>query len=174
MELYTPRCLIRPFAPEDLEDFMAYRNDAAWMKYQGFKGLSRREYQAALLGKHTLEQGLQLAVVLRDSGRLAGDLYLRREGGDLWLGFTVSPARAGQGYAREAAARVLEWAGETGFRCVLAHTHEENLPSAALLRRLGFRQAGREEELLLFVFFPEGSSPPQGLFPHYDAKENLL
>lgn len=42
---------------------MVYRNDAEWMKYQGFKGLTKEDYEAELLGVLTLVRGIQLAIV---------------------------------------------------------------------------------------------------------------
>ena len=45
MEIYTERCLIRRFEAPDIDDFMVYRNDMDWMKYQGFKGLTKQEYE---------------------------------------------------------------------------------------------------------------------------------
>ncbi len=51
MDLDTVRCNIRPFLVEDIDAFMAYRNDMDWMKYQGFKGLTKQEYTKALLNR---------------------------------------------------------------------------------------------------------------------------
>lgn len=40
----SERCYTRRFTESDLDAFIAYRNDADWMKYQSFKGLTREEY----------------------------------------------------------------------------------------------------------------------------------
>lgn len=45
----TVRCNIRPFNAEDIDVFMSYRNDMDWMKYQGFKGLSKQEAVSAVI-----------------------------------------------------------------------------------------------------------------------------
>lgn len=148
--LHTPRCLIRPFRPKDLTPFMAYRNDLQWMRYQGFCGLSRGEYAAFLLENRTLEEGIQLAVVCRKSHRLLGDLYLRREGETLWVGCTIRPARARQGFAREALGGVLGAAPVLGIQRVCAETEPANLPSAALLESLDFRETGTRGGLRVF------------------------
>ena len=55
MEICTERCLIRRFEEPDIDDFMVYRNDMDWMKSQGFKGLTKQEYEDALLGDHTFQ-----------------------------------------------------------------------------------------------------------------------
>ena len=37
----TNRCLLRCFKEKYLDSFMIYRNNEEWMKYQGFKNLSK-------------------------------------------------------------------------------------------------------------------------------------
>lgn len=41
--IHTARCTVRQFAEHDIDDFMVYRNDMDWMRYQGFKGLTRQK-----------------------------------------------------------------------------------------------------------------------------------
>lgn len=41
MEVHTAHCRLRQFEEQDIDDFMVYRNDMDWMRYQGFKGLTR-------------------------------------------------------------------------------------------------------------------------------------
>ena len=75
LNIYSKRCVIRPFNADDIEPFMAYRNDAEWMQYQGFKGLTKEAYAEALLGNASLTQGMQLAAIDTATGTLIGDLY---------------------------------------------------------------------------------------------------
>ena len=70
---------IRPFKESDIDDFMEYRNDMEWMKYQGFKVLNKEEYEDALLKDVSLEKGMQLAIINKSDDRLIGDLYVRKE-----------------------------------------------------------------------------------------------
>ncbi len=70
MNLETVRCIIRPFNAEDIDAFMSYRNDMDWMKYQGFKGLSKQEYMQALLNEHSLSNGIQLAIICKQTNKL--------------------------------------------------------------------------------------------------------
>lgn len=136
---FTSRCHIRRFREEDLDAFTAYRNDASWMQYQGFKGLSREQYRRALLAEASLETGVQLAVAERSCGRLLGDLYLRQTGRCCWIGYTLAPEHARRGYAGEAVAGALRWLKETAAcETVRAAVLPENAPSVALLGKLGF------------------------------------
>ncbi|HWQ58767.1 MAG TPA: GNAT family protein [Clostridia bacterium] len=153
IELTTERCVIRRFRASDIEDFMLYRNDADWMRYQGFKCRSRAEYERTLLGDAPLEGGIQLAVVEIASDRLIGDLYLKEEEDAYWVGYTVSPAYARQGYAFETLGALVAWCAQQGATCVKAGVLPENTASVGLLNKMGFQRAGMdqagEEELYI-------------------------
>ena len=59
------------------------------------------------------------------------------------IGFTLSRAYQGQGYATEAVSRLLDYAfGEMGLHRVVAITDQRNEPSFGLLERLGMRREG--------------------------------
>ncbi len=146
MELAAPRCTLRPFREEDLDDFMAYRNNLEWMQYQNFKGLGRAAYQKALLGKATLAEGRQYAMVHSAEGRLIGDVYLRRSGGVYWVGYTVRPEYARRGYTGEVLAALLARLKEAGAKRVMAGVMPENLASAALLKKCGFTRSGSAQD----------------------------
>ena len=51
------RCVVRRFRATDIDAFMAYRNDLVWMRHQGYKGLTRSEYEAALLAEPQVADG---------------------------------------------------------------------------------------------------------------------
>lgn len=135
----TARCLIRRFEEKDLPAFAAYRNNAAWMKHQLFKGLTLPEYREALLTSRSAEEGVQLAIVHADSGHLIGDLYVHAQNGDYWVGYTVAPAYARRRYALEAVRALLGWLKQKkACTRVLAAVLPENTPSEKLLIQLGF------------------------------------
>lgn len=150
MKRLTERCVVRHFREEDLDAFMAYRNDAAWMQFQGFKGLTREAYRKVLLGEASLFEGRQLAVADRETDSLLGDLYVRQEGDFAWIGYTISPAHARKGYASEAVTALLEWLAENGIAEVKAGVAPDNAPSVRLLEKLGFyfREATADGELI--------------------------
>ncbi len=145
MKIETDRCMIRAFEEADLDDFLSYRNDGCWMRFQGFKGRTKPEFREALIKANDLGEGVQLAVVHRTLGCLIGDLYLRQEGSSYWIGYTVSPAHAGQGYAFEAVRGLIGWIRTLGGERVLANAAPENEPSIRLLKKLGFGFTGADE-----------------------------
>lgn len=146
MWIETERCIIRLFTADDIDPFMAYRNNETWMRFQGFKGLTPAAYEAALLAAPDWAAGVQFAVALRGSNRLIGDLYLKREGDGCWLGYTIAPEYAGQGYATEAVLAVLDWLAKSGVQKALAGVEPENAASIRLLVRLGFVYTGLDAD----------------------------
>ena len=145
----TKRCVIRPFVEQDLDDFMAYRNDLDWMRFQSFKGLTREAYREALLTEHPLTQGRQLAIVDKALDRLVGDLYIRLDSDFYWIGYTISPTFARQGYAFETVSALIKTLVEDGATCIKAGIEPANTASIALLSKLGFRlETSSDEELV--------------------------
>lgn len=151
MEIQTERCMIRRFREYDIDSFMTYRNDLEWMKYQGFKGLTWQEYKEALLGNHSLQDGVQIAIVHKESNILIGDIYLKQEGSSFWIGYTICPPRARQGYAMEVLTSVIGVLKSKGADCMKAGVESENAPSIALLKRLGFRYVETDKDEQIFV-----------------------
>lgn len=147
----TARCHVRPFEEGDLDDFMAYRNNGSWMRHQGFKGLSKKAYRDALLPAQSMERGAQLAVVSSGTGLLIGDLYLKQEGNAMWIGYTVAPQHARQGYAYEAVQGALEWLRKQGHSDIRAGVLPENSASIHLLEKLGFAPLGQEGGELVYA-----------------------
>jgi [ribosomal protein S5]-alanine N-acetyltransferase len=99
---------------------------------------------------------LARAIVLRETREMIGHAGFHRPPGDpvisRWapggveIGYTVFEVHRGRGYATEAAQGLLDFALERGVRSVMATTALGNRASAAVLRRCGFRHAGRIEE----------------------------
>ena len=146
----TERCRIRPFEESDIEAFMSYRNNLDWMQFQGFKGKKYLEYKAALLHQPDFLSGVQLAVVLKQTGELLGDLYLKLEKNTAWIGYTIAPQFARQGFAFEVVTQLLLQLKQAGLTLVKAGVEEQNLASIALLKKLGFEPIGVDGGELIF------------------------
>ena len=146
----TERCRVRPFEENDIEAFLSYRNNLNWMQYQGFKGKKYLEYKAALLQKPKFKEGVQLAVVDKHTGELIGDLYLRLERNTGWIGYTIAPQFARQGFAFEVVTQLLLELRQAGLTQVKAGVEEQNIASIRLLKKLGFEQIGIDESERIF------------------------
>ncbi len=62
------------------------------------------------------------------------------------IGYTVFEAFRGRGFAKEAARALTRWAFEQGEKDVYASVAPHNFPSLAVVRALGFKQVGTQED----------------------------
>ncbi len=157
--LATERLLLRPLAPEDAIEVHRLVNDWAVVRM-----LSRLPfpYPSALTDTwiaSTAQQiaagtGYHLAITGEDAGRemVVGCIGLRldlkpRVGS---LGYWVGRRFWGHGVASEAAGRVARWAlANLDLDRLEAHVAVDNPASAAVLRRIGFREVGAGRERFL-------------------------
>ncbi len=151
IEIETARLRLRHFQDSDTTSFMSYRNDPVVAKYQSWESISeaeahnfiqeQKETQPGVPGK-----GFQVAIELKATGELIGDCYFMIQAFDhcqAEIGFTLSRAYQGFGYAAEAVSSFLDYAFHTfNLHRVIAITDIENKASVALLERLGMRREG--------------------------------
>ena len=91
--------------------------------------------------------GLGHTFAITHNGRMIGSITVDRtpEAGAYELGYWLGSGFWGQGFAIEAARKLVEVAWEElPLAHLVATHHEENEASARLLAKLGFREVGRE------------------------------
>ncbi len=148
--LKTDRLLLRPFAPADLDDLLAYRSRPDVYRYLYGEEVGRAEASDLLTKKmgqdELVEEGqwLALAVHEPDANRVIGDVVLKwiseqnRQGE---LGYVFNPEFGGKGYATEAARAVLRLGfEELGLHRIAAECDPRNEPSWRVMERLGMRR----------------------------------
>jgi RimJ/RimL family protein N-acetyltransferase len=82
--------------------------------------------------------------------------------GQAEIAYTVFTQYRGQGYAKEAAGALVDWAFAQGEPRVFASVSPDNAPSLAVVRSLGFIQVGTQQDEvdgLELVFAAERPSP---------------
>jgi RimJ/RimL family protein N-acetyltransferase len=62
------------------------------------------------------------------------------------IGYTVFTEFRGRGYAKEAAGALVRWAFDHGEQEVYASVAPDNGPSLAVIRSVGFKQVGTQED----------------------------
>jgi len=160
MFLHTQRLIIRNFTDSDLESFLAYRNDPAVAKYQGWSLPYPREKAEAFIAEvkdiHAPKQGewLQLALELKETGEMIGDAAFCIKEEDMRqaiIGFTIASAFWRKGYAAEALSALLDYLFEDiDLHRIVADCDAENIGSWKTLEKLGFRREAHFVESLLF------------------------
>jgi RimJ/RimL family protein N-acetyltransferase len=148
--LETSRLIVRYFRDSDLEPFVAYRNDPEVYRYQGWKVPYLREDAADFIVRlKNITPGmpgewLQLAIECKESGEMLGDIAFHITGSNprqAYLGYTLARSAWGQGYASEAAHKLLDYLFRVlDLHRVVADCDVDNAASIRLLERLGFRR----------------------------------
>ena len=148
--LSTPRLELRRFAGRDLGPLLTAFGDPEVMRYVGSerRPLTGDAVKVFLrtAGDHWARHGFGLlAVVERATGTVIGEagLQVLEAGPDIELGYTLSRAAWGRGYATEAARAVVRWAF-AGLRLerVVAVADPANASSLHVLDKLGMRRLG--------------------------------
>ncbi len=150
VELQTPRLILRPFRPEDLDEYAEMCADAEVMRYLSPTGepLSREEswrQMAMILGHWQLRGFGMWAAEERSTGRLVGRIGLHFPEGwpDHELGWALRREFWGRGLAAEAAREAAVYAfRELGWDHVISLVLPGNTRSIRLAERLGARPAG--------------------------------
>ncbi|SDU26868.1 Protein N-acetyltransferase, RimJ/RimL family [Pseudomonas pohangensis] len=155
-ELHTARLHLRNWQPADLPRFAVLNDDAQVMQY--FPGRFDREQSDALaarIQRHIEQNGFGVWVLERhEQPGLIGILGLQQVQFDsaftpaVEIAWRLLPAFWHQGLATEAAQAALRFAFEQlALPQVLAFTVPANLPSQALMQRLGMQRDPAEDFL---------------------------
>jgi RimJ/RimL family protein N-acetyltransferase len=145
----TSRLALRPFTRDDRDAVDAYVSDPDVVRYLYWEVASDRDaVERALAGKlghGTLtEAGQSLILAIEHDHAVIGEVVLkwldrRHQQGE--IGFVVSPAYQGKGYATEAAAAMLGLAFDgLGLHRVIGRCDGRNTGSARVMERLGMRR----------------------------------
>ena len=159
-QIETDRLVIRRFVPGDAAAFSAYRSIPDVARYQSWEApyslAEARAFMAemAACDPDTEGEWFQFAVALRDQPGLIGDVAVLVPDGDpgsVEIGYSLDPAFGGRGYAGEAVAAIVTYCFEArGKSEVMAWTDTRNLPSIALLERLGFTRDPASRQHTMF------------------------
>ena len=168
--LRTERLTLRPLRPEDAAELHRLVNDweiarnLARVPFPYPRGLAE-EWIASTADDLASGAGIHLAITGQEDGAevLVGVVGLRssEDGRQAELGYWVGRRFWGHGVASEAAGRLARWAlANLDIERVVAAAALDNLPSLAVLRRIGFREMGQAEQESLAL----GHARPVALF----------
>jgi RimJ/RimL family protein N-acetyltransferase len=152
--LVTDRLVLRRSKTEDAETISAYRSDPEVHRQQGWERTDPEGVRADIEEMARRAPGepggwVQFSVEEREGGRLVGDVGLspaEGEPGVIKVGYTMSPAVQGRGYATEAIGALLDYAfGTLGADVARAYASADNLPSIRVAEKVGMRLVERFE-----------------------------
>ena len=164
----TERLVLRPFRESDAADVLEYLHTPAVHCFACMKLDSLEAAKDEM--KRRAKDELYLAIALKESGKVIGEIFAHPEGTDpedevmdtfspCWM---LNLKYTGMGYAYEAAhAYFDDLFCEKGARRIYAYTEDYNIPSQRLCERLGMRREGLFMEFVSFINNPDGT-------PHYE------
>ena len=162
--IVTDRLILRPFITADAADVFEYLATPAVNCFACMK-LDSLEAAKTEIEKRSKDEFYR-AIVLKESGKVIGELFVHPEGTDpadeamdtfspCWM---LNLKYGGKGYAYEAARAYYDYLFcQKGIRRIYAYTEDTNLPSQHLCERLGMRREGLFMEFVSFVNNPDGT-----------------
>jgi RimJ/RimL family protein N-acetyltransferase len=156
LPLVTLRLELRDFRLEDLAAVHAYGSDPLVTRYTSWgpntEAETREFLERAVAGaRETPREAYELAIVLRDAGRLIGGTGVyRRAERQYELGYCLHRDAWGRGLATEAARAMVGLAfGALRAHRVYARIDPDNVASVRAIEKLGFRCEGRHRRDML-------------------------
>lgn len=155
-ELESERLLLRPRSLEDLDAIAAMNADPLVMKHiaaVGDPAMSRDAVAARSFSHVGRDLGYWSVFAKSEPAVFLGYVGLIPDGDadeDVQLSYRFTVASWGHGYAREAAASLLQHGFETlALPCIAVTTHPLNLASLRLAERLGFTPEPSDPTILI-------------------------
>ncbi|ARN83745.1 GNAT family N-acetyltransferase [Methylocystis bryophila] len=148
-KIETERLVLRNFRKHDAAGLFEYLHEpvASCFLSLTLKDNSEAEAEA---GRRSVDDE-HIAVCLKNSDRLIGDLFAVPEEDTFSVGWNFNPSFGGAGYALEAAkAMFVSLFAERGARRLYAYVEENNTSSQRLCEKLGMRQEGLFKEFVSF------------------------
>ena len=153
----TDRLTLRNFRQGDAADLFAYLHHP---RSSCFLSLKLEDLGAAKaeVAKRSRDDA-HIAVCLRSSDRLIGDLFCVHEPPDTYsVGWNFNADFGGAGYASEAARALFDYLFTVKLaRRLYAYVEEDNIASQRLCERLGMRNEGLFREFVSFVTDDDGA-----------------
>ena len=151
-------CLrLRNVAEKDADIMYDYRNNPICARYQrgqtkdyaGIAALTEQRREDVM----SVEAPFFVAVALKDSDEMVGEIVVMPNAGTISLGYTVSYKHHRKGFAFEALTALIQMLHERYPEWdFISFTDPENLPSMALLKKLGYRDMGYLQSMESRVF----------------------
>ena len=154
--LQTDRLVLRPFRNEDQQALLLLISEkevaattlriphpCTLADVQDWLATHRQEYE--------MEKTIRWAICLRHPDTLVGgiSLFLNAPFQSAELGYWIGKPYWGQGYASEAAKKVVDFGFDTvGLNRIEAHFMQENGASAKILEKLGMQYEGLHRQLI--------------------------
>jgi [ribosomal protein S5]-alanine N-acetyltransferase len=145
----TDRLVLRNFRKLDASDLFAYLREPGASCFLSLKLADMGAAEAEAEKRSRSDE--HIAVCLRDSGRLIGDVFAMPEEDTFSVGWNFNADFGGAGFASEAARALFAYLFTVKqARRLYAYVEDHNIPSQRLCERLGMRKEGLFKEFVSF------------------------
>ena len=140
----TKRLMIRQPRPEDVDDYLEFRNSEFVLRYNAMREVSREDAQR----EFSQEKDDSFVLELKQTGKVIGMICVDEDSlrwgvSSREVSYFLNEAFARQGYMKEALAAVVDHLFTEGnLHCVAARSFAPNIASQKLLETLGFHRDG--------------------------------
>lgn len=150
--LQGERLVLREVREEDWQAFHRYASDPEVCRFMSWGPNTEAETKAHVrknieASKEQPRRNFNLAITLKESAEVIGSCGLTvsdPEHREAWIGYALTPAFWGQGYATDAARLLVKFGFETlGLHRIFATCDPENRASARVLEKAGMQLEGR-------------------------------
>jgi len=146
----TDRLILRNFRRNDATGLFAYLREPKARCFLSLKLASMKEAETEAEKRSADDK--HIAVCLKGTGQLIGDVFAVGETDTFSVGWNFNPEFGGHGYALEAAKALFSHLFEDkGARRLYAYVEDLNAPSQRLCERLGMRKEGVFVEFVSFT-----------------------
>ena len=150
MELFTKRCKIRNFRPEDTENLYEVLSDAEVMKY--IEPVFDMEKTADFIKNAGLcEPPLVYAVEFNETEKVIGHLIFHSyENGGYEIGWVINKKYWGIGIANELTKRIIEYSKTLDIKSLIIEFDENQTVSKHIAEKNGFVYEGKTDDLEIY------------------------
>lgn len=149
-EIVSERLIIRKFRAEDWKDIHEYLSDKKVIQFEPYEPFSENESKEEAIRR--AENKAFLAVCLKESGKVIGNLYFAKQDYETYeLGYVFNSNYWHNGYATESVKALMKYAFiEWKVRRIIAMCNPKNELSWRLLERLNMRREGHLHQNIYF------------------------
>ena len=164
MKIETERLILRSFKEGDEKDLYEYLHSPEMNCFMDMKIESLDDAESEV--KERMKDKLYLAIELKETGKVIGEIFSHAEGTDpskkvldtyspCWM---LNSSEKGKGYGYESAHAYIDYLFKNeGARRVYMYTEDNNIACQKLCKKLGARQEGLFKEFVSFVNDSDGN-----------------
>ena len=152
--LRTKRLLLRPFAPDDVDDVFSYASDPEWSRFLNTPvPYTREDAEDFVEGSINCDWERHALFAIQLDGGVVGGIGLRFDSPNAiaMLGYSIARAYWNRGLMTEAAEAVVDWGfNEFGLAKIWSFADVDNVGSWRVMEKIGMTREGtlRSHEVL--------------------------